>query len=248
MTNTPDSARSELASAPRWQNWGRNQSFTVAQIATPASEAEVIATVQRAVAAGETVRAAGSGHSFTPIVETKDVLLDLSHFSGVVSADADTRRAIILAGTKMADVGAPLWEAGLALANQGDTDIQTMSGAIATGTKGSGLAFGNMSSMLRSVRIVNGAGDVVDITEDNPGLLHAAQVSIGLLGVMTQLELEVVPRYRLAEENRIMSFAEVAEKWDELLLNTGIFLSGGARSRVPRPCTTWVTCRRTTAW
>lgn len=65
-------------------------------------------------------------------------------------------------------------------------------------------------------RIVNGVGDVVDVSGHDPNLLHAAQVSIGLLGVMTQLELEVVPRYRLVEENRVMSFAEVAEKWDEL--------------------------------
>lgn len=87
-----------------------------------------------------------------------------------------------------------------------------MSGAIATGTKGSGPAFGNMSSMLRSVRIINGVGDVVDVSEHDLSLLHAAQVSIGLLGVMTRLELEVVPRYRLVEENRIMPFADVAEK------------------------------------
>lgn len=212
MTKAFDSEWREPVVATRWQNWGRNQGFAVAQIATPADEAEVIAAVQRAVAKGHTVRAAGSGHSFTPIVETRDLLLDLRHLSGVVAADGDTRRAIILAGTRMADVGAPLWKAGLALANQGDTDIQTMSGAIATGTKGSGPAFGNMSSMLRSVRIINGVGDVVDVSEHDLSLLHAAQVSIGLLGVMTRLELEVVPRYRLVEENRIMPFADVAEK------------------------------------
>lgn len=123
MTKAFDSEWREPVVATRWQNWGRNQGFAVAQIATPADEAEVIAAVQRAVAKGHTVRAAGSGHSFTPIVETRDLLLDLRHLSGVVAADGDTRRAIILAGTRMADVGAPLWKAGLALANQGDTDI-----------------------------------------------------------------------------------------------------------------------------
>ncbi len=101
--------------------------------------------------------------------------------------------------------------------SQGDTDSQTMSGAIATGTKGSGPAFGSLSSMLRPARIVNGIGDVIDIGEHDLNLLHAAQVSIGLLGVMTRLEVEVVPRYRLAEQNCVMSYTELADAWDDLL-------------------------------
>ena len=85
-------------------------------------------------------------------------------------------RASVRAGTGLADVGAPLWDAGLSLANQGDVDAQTVSEAIATGTKGSGLQFGSLSSTVCGVRLVNGQGDIITITEDEPDLLHAAQV------------------------------------------------------------------------
>lgn len=219
MTHVSTSGWAEPVENSQWRNWAGTHTFPVGQIVQPASEDEVVSVVQHAVAHKRTVRAAGSGHSFTPIVQTKDVLLEMSKVSGVVEANAKTQRATILAGTRIADIGAPLWDAGLALANQGDTDAQTISGAIATGTKGSGLNYGSISSMMRSARIVNGVGDVVDINEGDLDVLHAAQVSIGLLGVITRIELEVVPRYRLVEENRVMPFGELVEQWDDLLVD-----------------------------
>ena len=210
-------ANADSAVRVPWRNWGGNQSFTAAAILQSATEDEAINDVQHAVAAGNAVRAAGSGHSFTPIVETPGTLIDLRAVSGLLSVDSSANRATVLAGTTIADVGAPLWEAGLALANQGDVDAQTLAGAIATGTKGSGPKFQNMSATLRGGRLINGLGDVVDFTEADGDLLHAAQVSIGMLGVLTRLELAVVPRYRLVEENRVMTFDELRESWDRLL-------------------------------
>ena len=199
-----------------WRNWGGNQSFTPAAVIRPGTEAETIAAVQRSVAAGTPVRAAGSGHSFTPIVETNGVLLDLRDLSGLLTADTTTQRATVLAGTTIADLGAPLWDAGLALANQGDVDAQTVAGAIATGTKGSGTKYQSMSAMLRGGRLVTGTGEVIDFGDDQD-MVHAAQVSIGMLGVLTRMDLDVVARYRLVEENCVMTFEEVHERWDEML-------------------------------
>ena len=101
----------------------------------------------------------------------------------------DGRRPPVCAGClpQSATLGAPLWDAGLSLANQGDVDAQTISGAIATGTKGSGLQFGSLSSTVRGVRLVNGQGEIVTITEDEPDLLHAAQVSSGRQSMRSDL-------------------------------------------------------------
>lgn len=201
----------------QWQNWGGNQSFTYAKAVAAAGDGDVVDAVRDAAAHRHGLRVTGSGHSFTPIVETEHTLLDISALSGVVTADPATLRATVRAGTPLSEVGAPLWQNGLSLANQGDVDTQTISGAIATGTKGSGPSFGSLSSTVRGLRLVDGRGDLVTITEDEPELLHAAQVSIGMLGVVVDLNLQCVPAYKLREHNSVLPYSEVTARWDEFL-------------------------------
>lgn len=198
----------------RWTNWGRNQSFVPHIIETPQSEADVLELVSRARRDGQAVRAAGSGHSYTPVVETPGVLLDTSRLCGVVTADRATRTARVRGGTRLADLGEPLWRSGLSLKNQGDTDEQTLAGATATGTKGSGSSFGSISSCIRGMRLVTGVGEIVSIDDSDPDLLHAAQVSLGLLGIVTELTMDCAPAYRLQEANRIMTLDELMDTWD----------------------------------
>jgi FAD/FMN-containing dehydrogenase len=198
-----------------WSNWAGNQHFTPGRIATPRTEREVLDFVAAARGAHTTVRAAGSGHSFTPIVQTDGTLLDLSALSGVVSADPSARRATVRAGTRLRHLGAPLWQCGLALANQGDYDAQTISGLTATGTKGSGTAFGCISSTICAMRLATGTGELLDIDASQPDLLHAAQVSLGLLGVVTQLTFDLLPAYRIRESNAVMTVEEVLDRWED---------------------------------
>lgn len=200
-----------------WENWGGNQTFRAERIAAPKTEDEAISLIRNAVHDKRHVRVAGGGHSFTPIVETSGLLLDLSRLAGVISTDAAALRAEVWAGSKIAALGEPLWRERLSVANQGDIDVQTVAGAIATGTKGSGTNFGSMSSMVRSIRVVNGLGEVVDIDESDPEALKAAQVSLGMLGPVLRVGLQLVPAYRLKEENMILPMAEVFRQWDFLM-------------------------------
>lgn len=200
-----------------WDNWGGNEGFDYAEFVDAGTEDDVVGAVSRAAASGRGIRVAGSGHSFTPIVETDHTLLTMERLTGLVGTDDSALRARLRGGTRLSDVGAPLWEHGMALANQGDIDAQSISGAIATGTKGSGPAFGNLSSMVRGVRLVDGAGDIVSITEDDPDALHAAQVSIGMLGVFLELDLQAVPAYKIREQNAVLPFDEVDANWARFL-------------------------------
>jgi FAD/FMN-containing dehydrogenase len=198
-----------------WTNWAGNQSCP-ARVVTPASEDGVVAEVRRALGEGAEVRPAGAGHSFTPVVETRGTVLEMTGLKGVTDIDATRRRVTTLPGTTVGEFGLPLWEAGLALGNQGDIDTQAIAGAIATGTHGSGAALPSFSATLRACRIVNGHGEVTEIDETRPELLLAAQVSVGMLGVMTSLTLEVVPAYRLAERIEHWPLDDVLARWDEL--------------------------------
>lgn len=200
-----------------WTNWVGNQSFTPVTSASPRDEAEIAALVRQAAERGRGVRVAGAGHSFTPVVQTDGLLLDLSALRGVVATDPVAKRATALPGTLIRDFYEPLWDVGLALRNQGDIDTQQIAGAVATGTHGSGTRYTSLSGVVRGVRLVTATGEVREVGEDDLDLLHAAQVSVGMLGVVTQLELEVTDAYRLREHVSLRSWDDVMEHWDQLV-------------------------------
>lgn len=199
---------------PRWINWGGNQTATPARLARPRSQEELVAATRAALVAGESVRVAGAGHSFTPLVATGGLLIDPAAVSGVIAADAAARRVRVHAATPISALGEPLWEAGLSLVNQGDIDAQTVAGAISTATHGSGARLGSLSSAVRGVKLVAGDGEVVEIGEDDPRRLRAAQVAVGALGVLLEVELEVAPRYYLQERIECPLWAETVAGWE----------------------------------
>jgi FAD/FMN-containing dehydrogenase len=199
-----------------WTNWAASQACRPARIATPADEAEVAALVSAAAREGMKVRAVAAAHSFSPIVSTDGLLLDMSGLRGIRSIDRERRRVVVGAGTPISDFGDPLWAQGLALANQGDIDTQQIGGAVATATHGSGLRFGSFSATVRRMRLVTAAGDVLEVGDEQPDLLHAAQVSIGMLGLVTELELEAEPAYRIGERIERWSWDDAWDRFDEM--------------------------------
>jgi FAD/FMN-containing dehydrogenase len=197
-----------------WTNWVGNQTFSPKEVASVDSEPDVQREVAKAVAGSYGVRTFGTGHSFTPIVDT-DVLLDTSSLRGIIGVDPNAMTVTAGPKTTIADFGDPLWEQGLALANQGDIDTQAIAGAIATATHGSGLRQPNFSAALDGARIVDGMGNVVEVSRDlNSDVLPALQTSIGLLGIMTEVTLKVVPAYELHARVDIMRYDEVMERFE----------------------------------
>jgi FAD/FMN-containing dehydrogenase len=193
-----------------WRNWVGNQSCEPERVAAPASEDEV----RELVAGARAVRVAGAGHSFTPVVATDGLLLDLTRLPRIGSLDAELGRVVVGPATTIGEFGEPLWQAGLALANQGDIVAQQIAGAVSTATHGSGLGHGSFSGSVRRARIVTASGDVVEA--DGGDLLHAAQVAVGMLGVVTELELQVSPAYRLREHVANWSWEAAWEPFEEL--------------------------------
>lgn len=209
---------------PVWKNWASNISATPQQIARPASEGEVAALVQKAAQSGQSVRVVGSGHSFQPLCATDGLLISLDDLQGVIAADATSGRATVWAGTKLYALGEPLREAGLALENMGDIDRQSVAGAISTGTHGTGPTLRNLSSQVVGLRLVTGAGEVLELNADsNLSLFKAAQVSLGALGVITQARLRCLPAYRLHERTWAEPFADCMARLDERIAATRHF-------------------------
>ena len=202
----------------RWTNWVGNQSFAPAEIRRVANEDEAIAAVASAAREGHRIKTFGAGHSFTPVVETPGTLLDMSALSGVIATDRSACTATVWAQTPIHALGDALWAEGLALANQGGIDSQVIAGAIATGTHGSGKQLGSFSAALTAARLIDGQGELRDLSmASNGDIFPAFQTAIGLLGMMTQVTIKVVPAYRLHEQIRVMHVDEVLERWEDLL-------------------------------
>lgn len=200
-----------------WVNWSGSLRFTPGVVEEPESEEELCELIRRAAEEGRTVRPVGEGHSSTPIVATGDILVSLRRITGLVSHDEEAREATLRAGTGLQDVGPALHEVGLALENYGDVDFQALAGVVGTGTHGTGKDLGNFSSMVAGFRMVTASGDVVEVGEDDPGVLNAARVSLGALGIFTELRLRLVPAFRLRRREWCVHVEDCLANLDRLI-------------------------------
>jgi FAD/FMN-containing dehydrogenase len=143
-----------------WRNWAGNESARPRRVATPRSADEVTDEVRKAAADGLTVRMAGTGHSFTPVAVTDGVLLRPGGLSGIRSVDAAAGLATAEAGCPLHVLNAELLSRGLSLANMGDIQVQTVAGAIQTGTHGTGRDVGGMAAQVAGLEMVLADGTI----------------------------------------------------------------------------------------
>ncbi len=198
-----------------WRNWAGNQSMSPAAVTHPASVEEVARVVKEAAAAGRRVKAIGSGHSFTGIGLTDGVLVRLDRLDRLLAADAATGRVVVQGGLPLHRLNALLAQHGLGLTNMGDVDVQTVSGAISTGTHGTGRDSGALATQLLALELVLADGSVLTCSpEENPDVFAAARVSLGALGIVTSVTLQAEKAFLLTADERPMRMDAVLEDFD----------------------------------
>ncbi|MFC9871082.1 D-arabinono-1,4-lactone oxidase [Nocardia salmonicida] len=199
-----------------WVNWAGQQRCTPAVVAAPRDVEELAAIVTDAAAAGRTVRVAGSGHSFTDAVLTDGTLVDLSGLNKVLDVDVDAGQVRVEAGISLHAASPLLHQHGLAFPNLGDIDTQSLAGATATATHGTGARLRNISAALHSVEVLRADGTRVELNEQtDPDGWKAARVSIGALGVVTAATLQLEPSFVLECVERPVPLNEVLTDIDE---------------------------------
>ncbi|GAA0319480.1 FAD-binding protein [Kineococcus aurantiacus] len=204
-----------MSSSPAvWENWAGTESCRPEAVLRAQSVEHVSEIVADATRRGVTVRPVGSGHSFAPLVPTDGIVLDISALSGITSIDPALHQATIGAGTTIAALGEPLWDAGLTLRNQGAIDAQTIAGAMSTSTHGSGLALPMLSAGIVGADVVLASGEVERFEANDPRL-PALRAAVGTLGVIVSLDLQLEPIFKIAERLEFWPFAEVLERWEE---------------------------------
>lgn len=200
-----------------WRNWSGTASSRPMRIERPVEESGIAEAVRRAAGGGLEVKALGSGHSFAPVAATGGVALDLSGWTGIVSADRETGLVTVRAGTTLRALNTGLDSLGLAMTNLGDIDAQTIAGAIATGTHGTGAAFGGLATQVVALELVLADGSVLRCSaEEHPRIFQAARLSLGALGVVSTVTLRCEPGFVLAASEHPEPVEEVLARFDEM--------------------------------
>jgi FAD/FMN-containing dehydrogenase len=197
----------------RFVNYARTVTASPLRWDAPRTEEDVSKCVALAAASGQRVRVVGAGHSWSRIAAPEDVAVTLDHLSGVIAGGPDWVR--VGSGTRLRQLYRDLAEQGCTLPIIASIAQQTVGGAVATGTHGSSLVHGNLSSLVLGARVVTGDGSVVEIGEGDASL-DGVRVHLGALGAVTELTLRTTPMFNLAETVEEIPVARVAERVEEI--------------------------------
>jgi L-gulono-1,4-lactone dehydrogenase len=213
-------ARLVTEAQARWTNWAGTYNCKPARIEAPSSEEEIVGLIRSAAERGERVKAVGSGHSFTDIACTDGCMVRLDNYNRVLSVDRNAATVTVQSGITILQLSDALAQVGLAMENMGDVGYQTISGAISTATHGTGERFGNISSQVVALSLVDGSGEVVHCSpEREPETFRAARVGLGALGVLSTVSLRCVPAYNIRSQQEPRRVDELADQFDELCAN-----------------------------
>jgi L-gulono-1,4-lactone dehydrogenase len=198
-----------------WRNWAGDQHCAPAARLQARSREDVVGAVERAAVEGRTVRAVAAGHSFSDIALTNGHQVSLAAMDRILDADRASGLVKVQAGITIRALSRRLDQLGLALENLGDIDKQSIAGAIATATHGTGGRLRGIAANVTGVELVGGDGSVVEVDGSEPEMLLAARVGLGALGVVTAVTLRCVPAFTLEGVDRPEPLDEVLASLEE---------------------------------
>ena len=207
----------DWAGQSRWRNWAGNVSSRPMGWAFPTTSDELAALVRSRHMKHARVKVVGNGHSCSPIAASDGALaISLARMDTLVSVDRTNKRISVPAGMKLRDFVALAARNGLALSNLGAIVEQTVAGAIATGTHGSGLGFGGLAGLTTDLDYVSGSGAVHTVSRRrDPERWAALAVSLGGLGVLTRITFACESIFNLRLEQTPALLDETLERLEE---------------------------------
>ncbi|WP_339258541.1 D-arabinono-1,4-lactone oxidase [Lysinibacillus sp. FSL K6-3209] len=181
----------------KWTNWAGNIIAYPSEMHLPCSIEEVVNVVKHARDRKKTIRVTGAAHSFSAVAMPEHIALSLHNMRGLISIDAENQEATLWAGTYLYEIGPQLAKHGFGLMNMGDIQEQSIAGAVSTGTHGTGVTLGSLSSAVTRWCFVDGNGTYHEHIRGTDDLSEALHVSLGMLGVLVKVTLKVLPLYSL---------------------------------------------------
>ena len=179
------------------KNWAGNYIYKAKNLYEPKTAEEVQALIQKL---GEQ-KALGSCHCFNNIADSPLNQISTKNLKGVISIDEEKMTITVGAGTKYGDFAPELHQKGYALHNLASLPHISVAGACATATHGSGVTNGNLASSVAGMELVTGNGDIININRDTDrDMLNAVVVSLGALGIITKVTLDIVKTFDVRQD------------------------------------------------
>ncbi|MET9548449.1 D-arabinono-1,4-lactone oxidase [Streptomyces sp. NPDC006627] len=204
-------------STAAWRNWAGNVTARPAGETTPASVDELSEALRRAKADGLRAKPVGTGHSFTAAAATDGLLIRPDLLTGIRAIDRAAGTVTVEAGTPLKRLNTALAREGLSLTNMGDIMEQTVSGAVSTGTHGTGRDSASIAAQIMGLELVTADGTILTCSaEENPDVFAAARVGLGALGVITAITFAVEPLFFLTAREEPMTFDRVTSDFEAL--------------------------------
>lgn len=198
-----------------WQNWATNVQFQAQYFVMP----ETIEQLQEIVQAAKKVKVVGAGHSFNDIADTTGTLISLNGLDREIEIDHEQQTITFHAGMTYNDIAPVIDAAGFALPNLSSTPHVTVIGACMTATHGSGDGNKILSDQVSALELVNADGERIHLSQATHGeKFNGIVVSLGGLGVVTNVTLDLVPSYQMQHEfYRQLPMAKMMDHFDEIM-------------------------------
>jgi xylitol oxidase len=216
----PHAKATDLGNGDR-TTWARNYAYRADSVLEPANAAEV----QQAVKSLARVKALGTMHSFNDIADSAGTQISLRRFTQK-TLDRNARTVTVGAGVTYGELATWLDAQGFAVHNLASLPHISVAGACATATHGSGIGNGNLATAAAAIEFVDGRGEIVLLSRaGNSGEFQGAVVSLGALGIVTAITLDIIPSFEMTQtvyEN--LAFDEL-EGHLEAILGSGYSVS-----------------------
>jgi xylitol oxidase len=232
-------------------NWAGNITFGTARTHQP----ESIDSLRRLVAGSSHIRALGRGHSFSGVVAPAGDLLLLDGLPRTLDIDSVNSTVTVSSAMTFTDLADELQRAGFALTNMASIPDISVAGACATGTHGSGDDHSVLAASVIALRLVTADGDLIELRKDsNRSTFPGSVVTLGALGVVTQLTLNIEPTYEMSQRVHLgIPLDEIQDRVDDVFragYSVSVFTdwhSGHAnvwvKQRADQPVSTWAAGR-----
>src|SRR5215475_1462933 len=204
-----------FASPEKLTNWAGNIEYSTENVAS----ADSVAAIQDFVRKHSSFKTLGTRHCFNRIADSKQQLLTTDFAAQEPVVDSAASTISMGPGIRYGTI-APLLEAkGFALHNLASLPHISVAGAISTGTHGSGVKNGNLSTAVSTMEFVNAAGDLVSLSrKSNPDIFPGAVVNLGALGVITKVSLNIQPTYQISQRvYQNLPFTSLKQHFDEIV-------------------------------
>ncbi|MEU8828287.1 D-arabinono-1,4-lactone oxidase [Streptomyces sp. NPDC048636] len=201
-----------------WRNWAGNVAARPVRSVSPSSTQDLVEAVRGAAAEGLSVKAVGTGHSFSTAAATDGLLIRPDRLVGIRELDRGAGTVTVAAGTPLKQLNETLSAHGLSLTNMGDIMEQTVAGATSTGTHGTGRDSASLSAQIAGVELVTADGSVLRCSaKEHPEVFAAARVGLGALGVVAAVTFRVEPEFLLTAREEPMPFDRVLADFPQLV-------------------------------